>query len=144
MLQRLEHLLGTEDLTASKISFVFRIKLAPFKNSRNIPLKNWLPCAENGCACVFENSTRTRSASRRRRLALGADTMNLQAESSSLKKGESLLDTVRRWKRCGRTDLVMRHASSGAPQFVSKRLGMPVVNAGDGTHEHPTQALWMR
>jgi aspartate carbamoyltransferase catalytic subunit len=67
--------------------------------------------------------------------------MNLQAESSSLKKGESLLDTVRTLDAMKPDCIVMRHASSGAPYFVAQHLEIPVINAGDGTHEHPTQAL---
>ena len=67
--------------------------------------------------------------------------MNLQAESSSLKKGESLLDTVRTLEAMRPDGIVIRHTSSGAPEFVAQRLNIPVVNAGDGTHEHPTQAL---
>ena len=67
--------------------------------------------------------------------------MNLQAEASSLKKGESLLDTVRTLEAMRPDGIVMRHSSSGAPEFVAERLEIPVMNAGDGTHEHPTQAL---
>jgi aspartate carbamoyltransferase catalytic subunit len=67
--------------------------------------------------------------------------MNLQAESSSLKKGESLLDTVRTLDAMKPDCIVMRHSSSGAPDFVARNLDLPVINAGDGTHEHPTQAL---
>jgi aspartate carbamoyltransferase catalytic subunit len=67
--------------------------------------------------------------------------MSLQAESSSLKKGESLIDTVRTLEAMRPDGIVMRHSSSGAPEFVAQRLEIPVINAGDGTHEHPTQAL---
>jgi aspartate carbamoyltransferase catalytic subunit len=67
--------------------------------------------------------------------------MNLQAETSSLKKGESLLDTVRTLEAMRPDGIVIRHSSSGAPHFVAERLEVPVLNAGDGTHEHPTQAL---
>jgi aspartate carbamoyltransferase catalytic subunit len=67
--------------------------------------------------------------------------MAFQAESSSLKKGESLIDTVRTLEAMRPDGIVMRHSSSGAPEFVAARLEIPVLNAGDGTHEHPTQAL---
>jgi aspartate carbamoyltransferase catalytic subunit len=67
--------------------------------------------------------------------------MNLQAEASSLKKGESLLDTVQNLNAMKPDCLVMRHASSGAPDFVARHLDIPVINAGDGTHEHPSQGL---
>jgi len=73
--------------------------------------------------------------------ALGADTMNLQAEASSLKKGESLLDTVHTLDAMKPDCLVMRHGASGAPEFVARHLEIPVINAGDGTHEHPSQGL---
>src|SRR5207244_12833659 len=72
---------------------------------------------------------------------LGADTMNVQAEASSLKKGESLLDTARTLDAMKPDCIVMRHSSSGAADFVARHLEIPVINAGDGTHEHPTQAL---
>jgi aspartate carbamoyltransferase catalytic subunit len=67
--------------------------------------------------------------------------MNLQAESSSLKKGESLMDTVRTLEAMRPDGIVIRHIASGAPQYVAERLEIPVLNAGDGSHEHPTQAL---
>jgi aspartate carbamoyltransferase catalytic subunit len=67
--------------------------------------------------------------------------MNLQAEASSLKKGESLLDTVHTLNAMKPDCLVMRHAASGAPEFVARHLDIPVINAGDGTHEHPSQGL---
>src|SRR5437879_6386542 len=67
--------------------------------------------------------------------------MNLQAEASSLKKGESLLDTVQALNAMKPDALVMRHEASGAPEFVARHLDIPVVNAGDGTHEHPSQGL---
>ncbi len=89
----------------------------------------------------FEPSTRTRISFTTAASRLGADTMALQAEASSLKKGESLIDTVRTLEALRPDGIVMRHSSSGAPEFVAERLGIPVLNAGDGTHEHPTQAL---
>ena len=89
----------------------------------------------------FEPSTRTRISFATAASRLGADTMNLQAESSSLKKGESLLDTVRTLDAMKPDCIVMRHSSSGAADFIARRLQLPVINAGDGTHEHPTQAL---
>jgi aspartate carbamoyltransferase catalytic subunit len=89
----------------------------------------------------FEPSTRTRISFATAAARLGADTMNLQAEASSLKKGESLLDTVRTLEAMRPDGIVIRHSSSGAPHFVAERLEVPVLNAGDGTHEHPTQAL---
>ena len=89
----------------------------------------------------FENSTRTRISFATAASRLGADTMNLQAEASSLKKGESLLDTVHTLNAMKPDCLVMRHAASGAADFVARHLDIPVINAGDGTHEHPSQGL---
>jgi len=89
----------------------------------------------------FENSTRTRISFGTAAARLGADTMNLQAEASSLKKGESLLDTVHTLSAMKPDCLVMRHSASGAPEFVARHLDIPVINAGDGTHEHPSQGL---
>src|SRR5207244_3436961 len=89
----------------------------------------------------FETSTRTRISFGAAASRLGADTMNLQAEASSLKKGETLLDTVFNLNAMKPDCLVMRHAASGAPHYVARHLDIPVVNAGDGTHEHPSQGL---
>ena len=89
----------------------------------------------------FENSTRTRLSFSTAASRLGADTMNLQAEASSLKKGETLLDTANNLNAMKPDCFVMRHASSGAADFVARHLEIPVVNAGDGTHEHPSQGL---
>jgi aspartate carbamoyltransferase catalytic subunit len=72
---------------------------------------------------------------------LGADVVNIAASGSSVEKGETLLDTVRTLRALGADMLIMRHKDSGAPYTVAQHIGMPVVNAGDGTHAHPTQAL---
>ncbi len=133
MLQRLEHLLGTEDLTREQISFVLD-QASPFQEFQKHPLKKLATLRGKTVA-------RTRISFATAAARLGADTMNFAAEGSSVKKGESLLDTVRTLEAMRPDGLVIRHASSGAPEFISKRLGVPVVNAGDGTHEHPTQAL---
>ncbi len=141
MLQRLEHLLGTEDLTREQISFILD-QASPFQEFQTHPLKKLATLRGKTVALAFfENSTRTRISFATAAARLGADTMNLQAESSSLKKGESLLDTVMTLEAMRPDGIVIRHSSSGAPKYISDRLGIPVVNAGDGTHEHPTQAL---
>jgi aspartate carbamoyltransferase catalytic subunit len=141
VLQRLQHLLGTEDLTREQISFILD-QARPFQEFHRHPLKKLATLRGKTVALAFfENSTRTRISFATAAARLGADTMNLQAESSSLKKGESLLDTVRTLEAMRPDGIVIRHTSSGAPEFVAQRLNIPVVNAGDGTHEHPTQAL---
>ena len=89
----------------------------------------------------FEASTRTRVSFEVAAKRLGADVVNVAAQASSVSKGETLLDTVRNLAAMGTDVLVMRHPASGAPHFVAGRTPLHVVNAGDGAHEHPTQAL---
>ncbi len=141
MLQRLSHLLGTETLTSEQILFILD-QAKPFQEFQRHPLKKLATLRGKTVAIAFfETSTRTRISFTTAAARLGADTMALQAESSSLKKGESLIDTVRTLEAMRPDAIVIRHASSGAPEFVARRLEIPVLNAGDGTHEHPTQAL---
>ena len=141
MLQRLEHVLGIENLTREQITFILD-QSKPFQEFQRHPLKKLATLRGKTVALAFfEPSTRTRISFATAAARLGADTMNLQAESSSLKKGESLLDTVRTLEAMRPDGIVIRHSSSGAPHFVAERLEVPVLNAGDGTHEHPTQAL---
>ena len=114
----------------------------PFQEFQRHPLKKLATLRGKTVAVAFfESSTRTRISFTTAASRLGADTMNLQAESSSLKKGESLIDTVRTLEAMRPDGIVMRHSSSGAAAFVASRVDVPVLNAGDGTHEHPTQAL---
>jgi len=141
VLQRLSHLLGTETLTNEQILFILD-QAKPFQEFQRHPLKKLATLRGKTVALAFfESSTRTRISFSTAASRLGADTMALQAESSSLKKGESLIDTVRTLEAMRPDAIVIRHASSGAPEFVARRLEIPVLNAGDGTHEHPTQAL---
>ena len=141
MAQRLRHLLAIEPLTAEQINFLLD-EARPFQEFQRYPLKKLATLRGKTVALAFfEPSTRTRISFATAASRLGADTMNLQAESSSLKKGESLLDTVRTLEAMKPDCIVMRHSSSGAADFVASRLDMPVINAGDGMHEHPTQGL---
>lgn len=89
----------------------------------------------------FEASTRTRTSFEMAAKRLGADTISLTASASSVSKGESLVDTLNTLGAMRPDAIVMRHSASGAPQFLSRYLPIPILNAGDGTHEHPTQAL---
>lgn len=89
----------------------------------------------------YEASTRTRSSFELAGKWMSADVINVSASGSSVEKGESLLDTVRTLNSLGADAIVMRHRQSGAPEFVARHSRAAVVNAGDGTHEHPTQAL---
>jgi aspartate carbamoyltransferase catalytic subunit len=89
----------------------------------------------------FEASTRTRTSFEIAAKRLGAETISITASGSSVSKGESLVDTLNTLGAMRPDAIVMRHAASGAPHFLSRYLPIPIVNAGDGTHEHPTQAL---
>ena len=89
----------------------------------------------------FEASTRTRVSFEIAAKRLGADTVSIAAQGSSVSKGESLVDTLNTLVAMRPNAIVMRHESSGAPHFLARHLQIPIVNAGDGTHEHPTQAL---
>jgi len=141
VLHRLSHLLGIETLSSEQIAFILD-QSKPFQEFQRHPLKKLATLRGKTVAVAFfEPSTRTRISFTTAASRLGADTMALQAESSSLKKGESLIDTVRTLEAMRPDGIVIRHSSSGAPEFVAERLEIPVLNAGDGTHEHPTQAL---
>lgn len=134
-------MLGTESLSARQITFLLD-QSKSFQEIQQHPLKKLATLRGKTVALAFfEPSTRTRISFATAAARLGADTMNLQAEASSLRKGESLLDTARTLDAMKPDCIVMRHSSSGAPEFVAERLEVPVINAGDGTHEHPTQAL---
>jgi aspartate carbamoyltransferase catalytic subunit len=89
----------------------------------------------------FEDSTRTRTSFEMAAKTLGAEVLNWTAQGSSVSKGETLLDTVRNIEATGPVALIIRHRSSGAPHLVARHVRCAVINAGDGTHEHPSQAL---
>ncbi len=141
MTHRFRHLLALEPLTAEQLTFLLD-QSKSFQEIQKHPLKKLATLRGKTVALAFfETSTRTRISFGTAAARLGADTMNLQAEASSLKKGESLLDTVYTLDAMKPDCLVMRHAASGAPEFVARHLDIPVINAGDGTHEHPSQGL---
>ncbi len=138
---RFRDLLALEPLSADELLFLLD-QSKPFQEIQRHSLKKLASLRGKTVALAFfENSTRTRISFGTAAARLGADVMNLQAEASSLKKGESLLDTVHTLDAMKPDCLVMRHASSGAPDFVARHLEIPVINAGDGTHEHPSQGL---
>jgi aspartate carbamoyltransferase catalytic subunit len=138
---RLRDLLALEPLSADELTFLLD-QSKPFQEIQKHPLKKLATLRGKTVALAFfESSTRTRISFGTAASRLGADTMNLQAEVSSLKKGESLLDTVHTLNAMKPDCLVMRHAASGAADFVARHLDIPVINAGDGTHEHPSQGL---
>lgn len=135
------HLLGIKDLTVDDIHLILDTA-AQFKEVINRPQKKVPTLRDVTIANVFfENSTRTRISFELAQKRLSADTINFAASNSSVKKGETLLDTVNNILAMKVDMVVMRHSSVGAPHFIAKHVKANVINAGDGTHEHPTQAL---
>lgn len=135
------HLLGIKDLTEGDIQLIFQTA-DEFKEVLNRPIKKVPSLRDVTIANVFfENSTRTRLSFELAEKRLSADVINFSSSSSSVKKGETLLDTVNNILAMKVDMIVMRHSSPGAPHFLASRIAASVVNAGDGTHEHPTQAL---
>jgi len=135
------HLLGIKDITREDIELIFETA-TNFKDVINRPIKKVPSLRDVTIANIFfENSTRTRLSFELAEKRLSADVVNFSASGSSVKKGETLLDTVNNILAMKVDMVVMRHASAGAPHFLSKHIKANIVNAGDGTHEHPTQAL---
>jgi aspartate carbamoyltransferase catalytic subunit len=136
-----DNLLGIRDLTENDIQLIFKTADS-FKQVINRPIKKVPSLRDITIANLFfENSTRTRLSFELAQKRLSADVINFSASSSSVKKGETLVDTVNNILSMKVDMLVMRHASPGAAQFLSKKVKAKIINAGDGTHEHPTQAL---
>lgn len=135
------HLLGIKDLTAQDIHLIFDTA-DNFKEVINRPIKKVPSLRDITIANIFfENSTRTKLSFELAQKRLSADVINFSASQSSVKKGETLLDTVNNILSMKVDMVVMRHPNPGAPHFLSKHVDVSIVNAGDGAHEHPTQAL---
>ena len=136
-----ENLTGIKDLTREDIELIFKTADS-FKDVINRPIKKVPSLRDITIANLFfENSTRTRLSFELAEKRLSADVINFSASSSSVKKGETLIDTVNNILSMKVDMVVMRHPNPGAAKFLSERIDAKVVNAGDGTHEHPTQAL---
>ena len=136
-----DHLTGIKNLTKNDIQLIFKTADA-FKEVINRPIKKVPSLRDITIANLFfENSTRTRLSFELAEKRLSADTVNFSAASSSVKKGETLIDTVNNILSMKVDMVVMRHPNPGAAKFLSERVDARVINAGDGTHEHPTQAL---
>lgn len=136
-----KHLLGIKGLTRADIELIFETA-DTFKEVLNRPIKKVPSLRDITVANVFfENSTRTRLSFELAQKRLSADVINFSSSSSSVKKGETLLDTVNNILAMKVDMIVMRHSSPGSPHFLAKHIKANIVNAGDGTHEHPTQAL---
>jgi aspartate carbamoyltransferase catalytic subunit len=135
------HLLGIKDLQAKDISLILSTA-TQFKEVLQRPVKKVPSLRDVSIVNLFyENSTRTRISFELAEKRLGADTINFSASGSSVSKGETLLDTVNNILSMKVDMVVMRHSASGAPHFLAKHINVPIVNAGDGINEHPTQAL---
>lgn len=136
-----KHLLGIKDLSTEDIRLIFHTA-SNFKEVINRPIKKVPSLRDITIANLFfEDSTRTRVSFELAEKRLSADTINFSASSSSVKKGETLLDTVNNILSMKVDMVVMRHPAPGACQFLAQHIDANIVNAGDGTHEHPTQAL---
>lgn len=136
-----KHLLGIKDLSPEDIETIF-ITADSFKQVINRPIKKVPSLRDITVANLFfENSTRTKLSFELAQKRLSADVINFSASGSSVKKGETLIDTVNNILAMKVDMVVMRHASPGAAVFLSKHINAKIINAGDGTHEHPTQAL---
>ncbi|WP_299180921.1 aspartate carbamoyltransferase catalytic subunit [uncultured Aquimarina sp.] len=135
------HLLGIKYLTKEDINLIFETA-DHFKEVINRPIKKVPSLRDITIANLFfENSTRTRLSFELAEKRLSADVINFSAASSSVKKGETLIDTVNNILSMKVDMVVMRHPNPGAGVFLSKHVNASIVNAGDGAHEHPTQAL---
>jgi len=136
-----KHVLGIKYLKAEDIQLIFETA-DNFKEVINRPIKKVPSLRDVTVANLFfENSTRTRISFELAEKRLSADVVNFSASSSSVKKGETLLDTVNNILSMKVDMVVMRHPAPGAHFFLSQHIDANIVNAGDGTHEHPTQAL---
>lgn len=136
------HLLGIEDLSVDEIR-CFLDEGRKFKKSIDAGSKKWdLLRGRTVVSLFYEASTRTRGSFEMASKRLGADFIHMNADTTtSISKGETLVDTAQNLEAMNPDFLVLRHSSSGAPHFLSRHLKIPVINAGDGFHEHPTQAL---
>ncbi len=136
-----KHLIAIKDLQPEDIHLI--LKTADnFKEVLNRPIKKVPSLRDITIANIFfENSTRTRISFELAEKRLSADVVNFSSSGSSVKKGETLLDTVNNILAMKVDMVVMRHQSPGAPSFLSRHIDANIINAGDGTHEHPTQAL---
>ena len=136
-----KHLLGIKDISKEDIHLIFKTA-ENFKEVINRPIKKVPSLRDITIANIFfENSTRTKISFELAEKRLSADIVNFNSGSSSVKKGETLIDTVNNILAMKVDMVVMRHPAPGAAKFLSKHIDANIINAGDGTHEHPTQAL---
>jgi aspartate carbamoyltransferase catalytic subunit len=139
--RELRHLLGIEQLQREDVEGILDTAEAFFEVSRRPIRKVPTLRGKTILNLFYEASTRTRTSFELAGKRLSADVVNMSASSSSTTKGETLLDTVKTLEAMRPDVVVIRHAASGAPHGIASRVGCSIVNAGDGLHEHPTQAL---
>ncbi|MCB2183469.1 MAG: aspartate carbamoyltransferase catalytic subunit [Desulfobulbaceae bacterium] len=136
-----KHILGIEDLSPEDISFILdaadSFKEISQRSIKKVPTLR----GKTVIHLFFEPSTRTRLSFEIAAKRMSADTFNISASTSSAQKGETLVDTARNLTSMNPDIIVIRHSSSGSPHLLAKHIGASVINAGDGTHEHPSQAL---
>ena len=135
------HVLGIEDLSRADIEHILDTSNAFLEVSRRPVRKVPTLRGKTVINLFYENSTRTRTSFELAGKRMSADVINISVASSSVTKGETLYDTCKTLEAMHPDVIVMRHASSGAPHFVARHVRCSVINAGDGMHEHPTQAL---
>ena len=135
------HLLGIEGLTAPEINLLLDRSDSYVEQNRQIDKKQSLLRGRTLINLFFENSTRTRTSFELAGKRLGGDVINMSVDGSSVKKGETLVDTAMTLNAMHPDVLVVRHAASGACELLAQKVDCAVINAGDGSHEHPTQAL---
>ena len=135
------HLLGIDGLTAEQITFLLDLSDSYVALNRSDNKKTSLLRGRTVINLFFENSTRTRTSFELAGKRLGADVINMSVSSSSIKKGETLIDTAMTLNAMHPDVLIVRHPDSGAVKLLSEKVNCAVINGGDGSHEHPTQAL---
>jgi aspartate carbamoyltransferase catalytic subunit len=138
---RHRHLLGIEGLSPEDVKLVLDLADGYVELNRQAEKKRTLLRGRTVINCFFENSTRTRTSFEVAGKRLGADVINMSVEASSMHKGETLIDTAMTLNAMHPDVLIVRHPESGAVHLLSEKLDCAVINAGDGSHEHPTQAL---
>tara|TARA_B100001093_G_scaffold104492_1_gene96671 strand:- start:1756 stop:2688 length:933 start_codon:yes stop_codon:yes gene_type:complete len=135
------NLIGIKNLNINDIKLIFKTA-DNFKEIINRPIKKVPSLRDITIANLFfENSTRTKLSFELAEKRLSADVLNFSASQSSLKKGESLIDTINNILSMKVDMIVIRHPNAGVPEYISKKVDATIINAGDGAHEHPTQAL---
>ncbi len=135
------HILGISEMSAEDINEILKtaesMKVVSSRNIKKVPTLKGITVVN----LFFEPSTRTRSSFEIAEKRLSADVLNLSLNQSSVQKGETLLDTIKNLKAMGASIIVIRHPMSGAPWLLAKELDCSIINAGDGSHEHPSQSL---